>query len=168
MEPEDDSSASSEPVATARSSENGPFGPITVTVTSSLALRAESLALSRSTYVPGTVNDAVVDRAAGSAKVTEPGPLTADHVCVVEAGGLGRPSSVTVPFRVALAGSTMDWSAPAFTRGGWFPSGGQLTDISSSLPSFSFGSLLLSTPRSTMYMFVCAGLAEPGARVIPA
>jgi hypothetical protein len=46
-----------------------------VTVTSSLALRAESLALSRKTYVPGAPNDAVVEAAAALANVTVPGPL---------------------------------------------------------------------------------------------
>jgi hypothetical protein len=46
-----------------------------VTVTSSLAFRAESLALSRRTYDPAAPNDAVVEAAAALANVTVPGPL---------------------------------------------------------------------------------------------
>jgi hypothetical protein len=50
---------------------------------------------------------AVVTFAAGLAKVAVPGPLTFDQVTVTVAGGFGRPSSVTVPFRLAAAGKVM-------------------------------------------------------------
>ena len=40
-------------------------------------------------------------------KVTVPGPLTFDQVTVVEAGGLGNPSSLTVPDSVAWLGRVM-------------------------------------------------------------
>jgi hypothetical protein len=62
----------------------------------------------------------VVSIAFGSAKVTVPGPETFDQVVVTAPGGLGRPSSVTVPSSVALAGRVIVWSGPALTFGAWF------------------------------------------------
>src|SRR6266540_258557 len=62
-------------------------------------------------------NEAVVPAALGLAKVTVPGPLTFDHVIVVNPGGFGNPSSLAVPDNVALAGSVMLWSGPASTTG---------------------------------------------------
>ena len=51
-------------------------------------------------------NVAVVDAAFGFAKVAVPGPLTVLQATVrVEPGG--SPSSVTVPLRVAAAGSVI-------------------------------------------------------------
>ncbi len=50
---------------------------------------------------------AVVAFALAFPNVTVPGPLTLDQVVVTVAGGFGRPSSVTVPLRLAVAGSVM-------------------------------------------------------------
>ena len=50
--------------------------------------------------MPATEKVAVVVFAVGLAKVTVPGPLSFDHVTVTVAGGLGKPSSVTVPLRL--------------------------------------------------------------------
>ena len=58
-------------------------------------------------YVPATEKLAVVARAAGLANVTVPGPDTADQVVVNVAGGLGRPSSLAVPDRLAEAGAVI-------------------------------------------------------------
>src|SRR5439155_464206 len=66
----------------------------TVTVRSSLLCRAESSAVSRSTYVPDAEKLAVVARDLASPKVTVP-------------GGFGRPSAVTVPLTLALEGSVI-------------------------------------------------------------
>ena len=40
-------------------------------------------------------------------KVAGPGPLTSLQVVVTVPGGFGRPSSVTVPLRLALEGSVI-------------------------------------------------------------
>ena len=68
----------------------------------------------------------------------------------------GMVVSVTVPSSCAVAGGVagivMVWFGPASTAGGWFvapPMGGRGALISYILPSFSDGSELLSTPRST-------------------
>jgi hypothetical protein len=74
-----------------------------VTVTSSFALRAESLALSRKTYVPAAPNDAVVEVALALANVTVPGPLILLQV-EVSVEPCGKPSSVAVPLSVADEG----------------------------------------------------------------
>ena len=50
-------------------------------------------------------------------KVTVPGPEVFDQVTVTAAGGLGRPSSETVPSSVTLAGRVIEVSAPAPTIG---------------------------------------------------
>jgi hypothetical protein len=92
---------------------------LTTTAMSSLLETALSLAVSRNTYVPTAENNTVVLTTSGSVNVTVPGPLTCVHVTVTVAGGLGNPSSVTVPFNKALAGSVIVWSAPASTTGGW-------------------------------------------------
>ncbi len=63
---------------------------------------------------------AVVESALALAKVTVPVPLTLDQVVVTLAGGLGSPSSVAVPTRLAVAGRVMVWSGPAFTTGALF------------------------------------------------
>ena len=52
------------------------------------------------------------------ANVTLPGPLCWLQVVIKEAGGLGRPSSLATPDRVAAAGSVTAWSGPALTTGG--------------------------------------------------
>ena len=69
----------------------------TITTTSSNADSALSLAVSRSVYVPGAENVAVVAFALGLANVTVPDPINSDQVVGTVAGGLGSPSSVTVP-----------------------------------------------------------------------
>ncbi len=79
------------------------------------------------------MNVAVVAFALAFAKVTVPGPLTADQVVVTVAGGFGNPSSVTVPLSVALAGKVMVWSNPAFTTGGWFTGTGLTVTTTSSV-----------------------------------
>src|SRR5215207_10027810 len=89
---------------------------MTVTVTSSELITAESFAVSRKTYVPPLVNDAVVTGELLSAKVTVPGPLTT----LQETTGVtpaGKPSSVTEPARLAVAGNVMVRSGPALTSG---------------------------------------------------
>ena len=105
-----------------------------MTVTSSLAVSSPSLAVKRSTYVPATLNWAVVAADCASANVTVPGPLTWLHVTVSVPGG-GRPSSVTVPPSVAALGSVMVWSGPALTVGGVF--GGTSQESGTPLPSAS-------------------------------
>jgi len=41
-----------------------------------------------------------------------PGPLTLDRVVVTAPGGVGRPSSVTVPDRLATAGKVVSGRDP--------------------------------------------------------
>ena len=57
--------------------------------------------------MPATEKVAVVARAAGFAKVTVPTPDTTDQVVVSVAGGLGRPSSLAVPDKLAAAGKVI-------------------------------------------------------------
>src|SRR5437763_9294012 len=84
---------------------HGPLAePLTITCAVSLADSAPSLPASCSTYVPAVENVAVVTLALAFANVTVPGPLTFVQVVVTTPGGFGSPSSVTVPFRLALAG----------------------------------------------------------------
>ena len=93
----------------------------------------------------------MVSTVAALPNVTVPGPLTFVQVVVTAPGGFGRPSSVTVPSSVAVAGKVIVWSGPALTTGGVFagaPGAGAVNSYS--LPSTSFGSVLLSRPRSTM------------------
>src|SRR5690606_4894592 len=90
---------------------------LTSTVTSSATASAASLAISRSTYVPGALKLAVVVAALRPWKVTVPGPLTTLHDSVVKPGGLGRPSSLTVPRRMADDGCLTLVSEPAETTG---------------------------------------------------
>src|SRR6266487_6942868 len=91
-----------------------------MTVRSSLADDAPSLEVSRNVYVPAVEKLAVVCRALALAKFTVPGPLNLVQPNVSSPGGMGNPSSFTVPFSVALAGSVMVWSEPAFDDGPWF------------------------------------------------
>ena len=82
--------------------------------------------VSRSTYVPGAVNDAAVTAEDASAKATGPGPL-AVHVNVKVP--VGRPSSLPVPFRVMTeAGRVIAWSGPASSEGGAFDVNRQAVD----------------------------------------
>ena len=74
-------------------------------VTSSLVVNCESLAVSRSTYVPGAVNVAVVIGRFAFANVTAAGPLTKLQVVVTTL--VGKPSSVTVPLRDAGLGNVI-------------------------------------------------------------
>ncbi len=55
--------------------------------------------------------------AESSPKVTVPAGPNFDQVVVTEAGGLGSPSSVTVPSRLAEDGRVIDWLVPALTDG---------------------------------------------------
>ena len=71
---------------------------LTMIVTSSLADKAPSLAVNRSTYVPAAEKLAVVLRALTLPKVTVPGPLTLDQVWV-RVLPVGNPSSATVPLK---------------------------------------------------------------------
>ena len=78
--------------------------------------------MSRRTYCPAAVNDAVVLGAVASANDTGPGPL-ATLQSAVSAPPAGSPSSVTVPDRDADAGSVTDLSGPASTTGAAFGAG---------------------------------------------
>ncbi len=49
----------------------------------------------------------MVTAAFGLPNVTVPGPLTIVQAVVNAAGGLGRPSSLTVPLKLAEAGSVI-------------------------------------------------------------
>ena len=73
-------------------------------MTSELEDSAVSPAVSRNTYVPEAENVAVVLRAFAFTKLTEPGPLNLDQF-VVRVPFVGKPSFVTVPERLAPAGS---------------------------------------------------------------
>src|SRR6266542_3104875 len=68
-------------------------------------------------YVPVAEKVAVVLFAWALAKVTLPDPPTLLQVVVTAPGGLGSPSSVTVPPSTALLGKTMVSSGPALTTG---------------------------------------------------
>src|SRR5262245_21354267 len=96
---------------------------LTEIATSSDAVSAESLAVSRSTYRPACENVALAVRLAPLPNCTVPVPLTFVH-CVVTADPAGSPSSVAVPARLAFAGSVIVWSAPAFTVGRWLTTAG--------------------------------------------
>src|SRR5256885_4789636 len=65
-----------------------------------------------------------VSTAAGFWKLTGPGPLSSVQLLVVAAGGLGRPSSLTVASSAAAAGSVTVRSGPALTTGATFMGGG--------------------------------------------
>ncbi|MGC4081091.1 MAG: hypothetical protein QM736_03010 [Vicinamibacterales bacterium] len=85
-------------------------------VTSANALSAVSLAVSRSTYVPATLNVAVVDGLLASANVVVPEPLCCVHWLATVAP-CGNASSVTEPANVAPAGNVIVWFVPAVTIG---------------------------------------------------
>jgi hypothetical protein len=91
--------------------------PDTVTCTSSYDDIAPSVATSRSTYVPLTLKDADVSTAWAFPKVTSPGPDASIQIEEIEEPA-GRPSSLTVPSRLTVAGRVTDESDPAFTVGG--------------------------------------------------
>ena len=78
---------------------------MTTIVTSEVEDSAVSLAVSRNTYVPDVENVADVFSAFAFANVTVPGPLNLDQV--VMRVPFGKPSSVAVPERLALAGSVI-------------------------------------------------------------
>ena len=73
---------------------------------SSLLESCESLAVRRSTYVPATLKDAVVDVLFAAPNVTVPGPLTLLHVMFSVLPD-GKPSSTAVPLRLATAGKVI-------------------------------------------------------------
>src|SRR5262245_37140640 len=96
------------------STSGGSFAFRTTTVRLSEAENIPSLALRLRTYVPASVNVAVVATDAGSANTTGAGPLD-DHT-VESAGGAGRPSSLAVPESETLfTGRRISWSGPAST-----------------------------------------------------
>ena len=87
-------------------STTGGAGVVTTIVTSLLANKRPSLAVSRSTYVPAAEKLAVVLSALTFPKITVPGPLNIDHI-TVSLLPAGRPPSVAVPVRLAEAGSVI-------------------------------------------------------------
>src|SRR5262245_50679497 len=95
----------------------------TVICTESVAESAPSLAVSRRRYVPAIENEAVVVSALAVPKLTVPGPLPLLQATVNIPGGLGSPSSLTVPESAADAGSVMVWLGPASTIGAWLGRG---------------------------------------------
>src|SRR2546426_1032902 len=90
-------------------------------MTSLVDARALSLAVSRRVYTPAAEKVAVVLSALEALNVTVPGPLTLLHMMVSAPGGLGSPSSVAVPVRLAAFGSVIVWLAPALTTGALLP-----------------------------------------------
>src|SRR4030095_16685559 len=83
---------------------------------SSVPMRCVSLADNRSTYVPDVEKIAFVTGLLISLKVTRPGPLTwLQNVDTV--APTGKPSSATVPFRLAVFGSVIVLFGPALTIG---------------------------------------------------
>src|SRR5918999_24182 len=90
----------------------------TVIVTVSATSNSPSPTVSRSTYTPGTLKEAVVEGASAFSKVTGPGPLATLHRNV-RVLPTGRPSSVTVADRVTVFGSVTSWSSPETTTGAW-------------------------------------------------
>ena len=73
--------------------------------------------MEREVFAEGVGAGAGVPAALAFWNVTVPGPLPLLQVVVTAPGGLGSPSSVTVPSSVAPAGSVMVWSSPASTTG---------------------------------------------------
>ncbi len=76
--------------------------------------------------MPGSVNDTVVSTAVGSAITAPPGPEVCAHSTPTVAGGSGRPSSETVPSKVASSPNTTDVE-DADTTGGVFGTGPPVT-----------------------------------------
>src|SRR3989338_6486984 len=103
----------------------------TVTVSSSKAESTPSLTVNRRTYVPPAENDAVVASADGSRKTASPGPLVLLQTAAN--GPPGRPSSLAVPFKDAIAGKARAWSWPAATAGGRFASVTVIASVSMSV-----------------------------------
>ena len=91
-----------------------------MTLRSSVAESAPSLAESRNIYVPGVEKLAVVFRELASPNATVPGPLNLVQANDSIPGGIGRPSSRTAPSSDTPAGRVTVWSAPALTTGPWF------------------------------------------------
>jgi hypothetical protein len=91
----------------------------TVTETSEVLDSAPSLAVRRSVYVPGNVNEAVVLRELLFTNATVPGPLTLLQA-TLRVLPPGKPSSLAVPERVAALGYVIVWLVPAFTMGAVF------------------------------------------------
>src|SRR5687768_5828756 len=84
-----------------------------------LTVNWESLAVRRSTFVPGALKLAVVPARLALLNVTVPGPDTLLHeICNSLPGG--RPSSMARPTSVATAGKRIVWFSPASTIGGAF------------------------------------------------
>src|SRR5215216_626109 len=94
----------------------GGAGGLTSTLTSSLVVNSESLAVRRRTYVPAVLKDAIDAARLTGLKPACPGPLTTLHntESVLPAGS---PSSVAVPLSVAVPGNVIARSGPALTTG---------------------------------------------------
>ncbi len=75
-----------------------------MTVNSSEALSAPSVAVRRSRYDPATEKLAAVVALVGVPNVTLPGPVITDHCTASVPGIAGRPSSETEPTKVTPAG----------------------------------------------------------------
>src|SRR5215204_7203232 len=101
---------------------------------SSVPMRCVSFADNRSTYVPAVEKIALVTGLLILLKVTRPGPLTwLQNVDTV--APTGKPSSATVPFRLAVFGNVIVWFGPAFTIGAAFA--GNAVTVTSSLAECS-------------------------------
>src|SRR5215216_1310002 len=101
---------------------------------SSVPMRCVSLADKRSTYVPGVEKIALVTGLLISLKVTKPGPLNWLQNVLTMAPA-GKPSSLTVPFRLAVLGRVIVRLGPAFTIGAAFA--GSTVMVTSSLAECS-------------------------------
>lgn len=100
------------------STTGGSFLGMIVMVSVSVTMRSLSLALSCRVYSPVCEKVAVVLSALLLAKLTAPAPLCLLHVTITTLGGLGKPSSLTVPARETGPGKVTVCASPASTVGG--------------------------------------------------
>src|SRR4029079_7772899 len=100
--------------------------------------------------------------------VTVPGPLNLLHV-VVSTGGGGKPSSLAVSLKLAVAGRVMVWSVPALTKGAWLTGDTGLTVICTSSNEVSAPSPAVSrstyTPDTLKLAVVFNALTLPNVTV---
>ena len=141
----------------------------TVTVVSANAVSAVSLAVKRKTYVPATLNVAIVAGLAAFTKVTVPGPLVRVHR-LVTAAPVGKPSSVTVPASGAPAGNVIVWLVPVVTIGATFVGSAGFTVMVVSANALSAVSLAVKRNTyvpATLNVAVVAGLAAFANVTVP-
>ena len=81
------------------------------------------------------------------AKLAEPGPLTRLQLVVTAAGGLGSPSSLTLPVSDSGTSSSTVRLAPALTDGAVFGTGAAVTVMATS--SLRVNSPSLAVSRKT-------------------